>query len=49
MSPVLCCSFFWLSLHNLIKFFLVSMLQMDDSAGIEAEFHHKNNRVSFAW
>lgn len=24
-----------------------SEMQMDDSAGIEAEYHHKNNRVSF--
>ena len=29
------------------KFISFLKLQMDDSAGIEAEYHHKNNRVSF--
>ena len=26
---------------------ILSVLQMDESAGIEAEYHHKSNRVSF--
>ena len=29
-----------------IKYFFLE-LQMDLSAGIEAEYHHKNSRVSF--
>lgn len=35
-----------MGIKDLIKYSLLKQ-QMDESAGIDEEYHHKNNRVSF--